>query len=226
MVKIFTECGVKVPVTQVRQGFNVDQYPFYERGTDRPVFTFALAGWLDTRKNWDDVVRAFSSEFAPDEPVRLILKNTCPAFGYMTPKDPRIKIVDRVFTPAEMTRFYQVIDCLVFTSRAEGSGLPAREAMATGLPVILTDWSGLSEVCDPNVNYPIKPISIDYPDTRPDQPGFMARLDVAEIMYWMRYVYEHQEEARQKGKKASQWMQKEWGWDACAEEMLDIIKKI
>ena len=226
LVEVFTSCGVKVPISRVRQGFNTEKYPFYERGWNRKVFTFGLAGWLDTRKNWDDVVRAFTSEFAPDEPVRLLLKNTSPQFGYLSPRDPRIKVIDTIYSPDQMKRFYEILDCFVFMSRGEGSGLPAREAMAVGLPVILTDWSGLSEVADSKFNYPIKPVAIDYPDTRIDQPGFMARLDVAEIMYWMRWVYEHPEEARQKGKKASQWMHKDWGWDACAKEMLNIIEKI
>ena len=225
-VEIFRACGITKPVSYVRHGFNVEQYPYYERRENRSVFTFGIAGWLDVRKNWEDIVRAFSSEFVSNEPVRLILKNNNPGFGYMMPKDPRIKVIDRTFSPEEMTRFYQILDCLVFPTRGEGSGLPAREAMATGLPVILTNWLGLAEVAKPELSYPIEPVAIDFPDIRPEQPGFMARIDIREIMYWMRYVYEHQEEARQKGKKASQWMHKDWTWDACVCDMMKILEKI
>lgn len=221
----FINSGVTVPIDVVRQGFNPEQYQYFDR-PNRDVFTFTLAGWLDERKNWQDVVRAFTSEFKKKEPVRLILKNSCPTFGYRQPIDERIKIVDKIYSPQDMIKLYQITDCFLFTTRGEGSGLPAREAMATGLPIIVTNYQGLAEVSNSKYNYPIDPISIDYPDTREDQPGFMARLDVSEIMYWMRYIYEHQEEAREKGKLASEWMHKEWKWDDCAKDMLEIIKKI
>jgi glycosyltransferase involved in cell wall biosynthesis len=222
----FKECGVTVPISLVRQGFNPNQYKFFQRDVNKPVFTFTLAGYLDSRKNWDDVVRAFSSEFSSDEPVELLLKNSCPSFGYNIPNDPRIKIIEKTFSNEEMTKLYQITDCFMFTTRGEGSGLPAREAMATGAPCILTDYQGLAEVCDPKFNYPIAPISIDYPDNRPEQPGFMARLDVAEIMYWMRHVYENKADAFAKGKLASEEMHRHWKWSDCASDMLDIIKTL
>jgi len=225
-LKSFKDCGVTVPVSLVRQGFNPKQYKFFQRDVNKPVFTFTLAGYLDARKNWDDVVRAFTSEFSPDEPVELLLKNSCPHFGYQVPNDKRIKIIERTFSNEEMTKMYQMTDCFMFTTRGEGSGLPAREAMATGAPCILTDYQGLAEVCDPKFNYPIAPVAIDYPDNRPQQPGFMARLDVAEIMYWMRHVYENKEEAFAKGKLASKEMHKNWTWECCAKDMLDIIKTL
>lgn len=105
--------------------------------------------------------------------------------------------------------------------------MPPREAMATGLPVILGDHSGLSELCDPDYNYPIAPTSIDWADTRgAQQPGMLARYDVSEIMYWMRYVYEHQQEAKEKGRKAHEWVHKTYNWDECARVLYNHIKEI
>lgn len=222
----FEECGVTKPIFVVRQGFNPDQFQYVERDINKPVFTFSLSGYLDDRKNWQDVVRAFCSEFNNDEPVELLLKNNNPNFGYWVPNDKRVKIIDKVFSPEDMRRFYEITDCFMFTTRGEGSGLPAREAMATGAPCILTDFQGLAEVSDSRYNYPIKPISIDWPDTRPEQPGFMARLDIQEIMYWMRHVYENRDEAFNKGKLAAEWMRKDWTWKVCAKEMIDILKTL
>jgi glycosyltransferase involved in cell wall biosynthesis len=99
--------------------------------------------------------------------------------------------------------------------------------MATGLPTILTNWSGQTEVADPEYSYPIDPIAIDYPDIRGiEQPGFQARLDVRELMYWMRYVYEHQDEAKEKGKKASKEMHTNWNWDVCAKDLLEKVEEL
>ena len=222
----FIDCGVTKPIFVVRQGFNPDQYKYIERKPNKDKFTFSLSGFLDDRKNWQDVVRAFCSEFNNNEPVELLLKNSNPSFGYWVPNDKRIHIIDKMFSPEDMRRFYEITDCFMFTTRGEGSGLPAREALATGAPTILTNYQGLAEVADSRYNYPIDPISLDFPDGRPEQPGFMARLDISEIMYWMRFVYENQELAFAKGKLAAEWMRKDWTWECCARGMLEILEKL
>jgi glycosyltransferase involved in cell wall biosynthesis len=131
-----------------------------------------------------------------------------------------------MYRPEEIEQLYWYFDCFVFPSHAEGSGLPPREAMATGLPCILTNWSGLTEIADPAFTYPLTPIAIDIPDVRgSEQPGFMARIDIQELMYWMRYVYEHREEAQEKGKLASQYIHKYWNWDYCAEDLRQKVEE-
>ncbi len=50
----------------------------------------------------------------------------------------------RPTTEAEMAAFYAGCDAFVFSSRAEGFGLPALEAMACGCAVVLTDSGGVN----------------------------------------------------------------------------------
>ena len=226
LVKVFKDSGVTVPVYPVKQGINPKNYHYFDR-PKRNTFVFGTCGWLDDRKNWKEMVTAFTSEFSTDEPVELWLKNSNNTFGWESPVDPRVKFIDELWSFEQMSQFYKDLDCFMFISRAEGAGMPPREAMATGLPVILTNWSGLADVSDKEYNYPIDPVSIDLQDFRKEnsQPGYHAKVDIQEIMYWMRYVYEHQNEAKEKGKKASKWMHKEWLWNVCAREMLDILEK-
>jgi len=229
LVDVFKKSGFTKPIYTVKQGINSDLFKFIDRKQrpKKPNFIFATAGWLDDRKNWREMVAAFTSEFEPDEPVELWLKNSNNMFGYEQPADPRVKFIDELLTFEGMQIFYKNIDCFLFCSRAEGAGMPGREAMATGLPVIITNWSGMADVADPKYNYPLEPVAIDMPDAReqPEQPGFQARIDVRELMYWMRHIYENQNEAYEKGKLASEWMHKEWNWEVCANEILDILEK-
>ena len=226
--QVFEESGVKIPIMVVRQGIDTKRFPYIDRPLHREPYTFGIISFMDDRKNWKDLYSAFSSEFGPEENVRLIIKNANPTWGAIVPKDPRVKIVHQQLTFSQLTKFYETLDCFVFPSHAEGSGLPPREAMATGLPTILTNFSGLTEVCGVKYNYPIDPVAIDCPDERgdPSQPGFWARLDVAEIMYWMRYVYEHQEEAKEKGRIASEFIHREFNWDRCAQIMWEHLKNL
>lgn len=227
LVDVFKKCGVTVPIYTVRQGINPDNYHYIERKRNKDNFIFSTCGWLDERKNWREMVTAFTSEFESDEPVELWLKNSNSLFGFEQPSDSRVKFIDELLSFEQMQIFYKNTDCFLFPSRAEGAGMPVREAMATGLPTILTNWSGLADVCDERYNYPLTPVAIDLPDGRKEasQPGFQARISIPELMYWMRHVYENQEEAREKGRKASEWMTTEWSWDVCAKEVIDILKK-
>jgi glycosyltransferase involved in cell wall biosynthesis len=228
LVDIFKSCGVKVPVYAVRQGVDSEQYPFFDRSErKRDTFIFATSGFMDDRKNWKDLISAFSSEFDQEEPVELWFKNSNGDWGYFDILDDRIKIIKTRYTFEEMNKLYQMMDCFVCPSHAEGSGLTPREAMATGLPTILTNWSGLSEIASPDISFPLTPVAIDYPDFRSEeQPGFQARIEVRELMYYMRYVYEHRTESLLKGKKASDFIHKEYNWNECAKVLASQVEKI
>ncbi len=223
LIDIFKEGGVNKPIKSVKQGIDSKKFPYIKR-KKKEKFIFGTIGYMDDRKNWQDMVQAFCSEFGHDEPVEFWIKNSNGYFNHTSFTDPRIKLINRLYAFEEIQKLYQYFDCFLCPSHAEGSGLPPREAMATGLPTILTNWSGLVEICNPIFNYPLTPIAIDHPDIRgEDQPGFMARIDVAELMYWMRWVYEHPEEAERKGKLASDFIHRKFNWDTCAQ---DLLKKL
>jgi glycosyltransferase involved in cell wall biosynthesis len=228
LVPVFKNSGLTIPIRAVRQGFNASNYVYFDRGErTSEKFVFGTVGFMDDRKNWQDLISAFISEFEEDEPVELWIKNTNERWGWFTLIDERIKLIGTRYTDVELNKLYQLMDCFVCPSHAEGSGLTPREAMATGLPVILTNWSGLTEIASPSISYPLTPVAIDYPDPRKDeQPGFQARIEVRELMYYMRYVYEYRKEALAKGKAASDFVHKEYNWDKCAEILISQIKEL
>ena len=47
----------------------------------------------------------------------------------------------------EMTRIYNAFDVLANPSYGEGFGVPIIEAQACGIPVIVTDWTAMTELC-------------------------------------------------------------------------------
>src|SRR3990167_2036947 len=170
LVEVFKDSGFTKPIYTVKQGINTDLFQYVDRRRkDRPArskFIFATAGWLDERKNWQEMVTAFTSEFDNGEDVELWLKNSNNMFGYEQPADQRVKLIDELLSFEGMQIFYKNVDCFLFVSRAEGAGMPGREAMATGLPVIITNWSGMADVANATFNYPLEPVAIDLPDAR------------------------------------------------------------
>lgn len=224
--EVFRRSGVEVPIKVIPTGVEVERYPHYDRPS-REVFTFGICGYLNDRKGAFDLIRAFASEFSPDEPVRLKLHTTNGLFRYFRYyNDPRISISWDYKTFSELNEWYRSLDCFVFPSKAEGIGYPPREAMSTGLPTIVTEYSGLIDICDPHYSYPLSVSRLVPRTDMLEQPGNWAEIDIQELMYRMRYVYEHQEEAKKLGRTASMAMKNRFSWDVCTDKLIDYLESL
>ena len=227
MKKVFETSGVTKPVRVIPHGVDSGRFQYFDRPKRSP-FTFGTVGYLNERKGFFELVRAFASEFGPEEKVQLVLKTSNLIYGYYKNwTDQRIKMIDKHLDTRELNELYQSFDCFVFPSRAEGYGQPPREAMSTGLPTILTNYSGLEDVCNPDFNYPIDPISLER-GVNPveEQTGNWAKVDIQELMYWMRHVYENREEAMMKGSRAASEMRNHHSWNKSAIKMSEFLNSL
>ena len=226
---VFINSGVsQEKVRVIRHGTWTEMFPYFER-PKRDIFTFGTVGYLNDRKGVFELIRAFTSEFEPHEPVRLYLKSSNKDFGYYSRfSDSRITTDIRHVSPEELNEIYRSFDCFVFPSKAEGVGQPPREAMSTGLPTIVTNYSGLEEIAFPEYSYPLQPASLarGINPQNIEQPGDWAIIDIQELMGNMRHVYENQKEAKEKGILASKVINEEHGWTNCAKSMIELIQEL
>jgi glycosyltransferase involved in cell wall biosynthesis len=224
--KVFLNAGVTKPITVIPHGVDTELFT-YKKRPKKDVFVFGINGYFDLfdRKGVFDTIRAFSSEFAPNEPVMLVIHSSNPTFGYYSRfADNRIVMDTRQLSFTEVRDFYHNIDCFVFPSKAEGIGYPPREAMATGLPTIVTNWSGLEDIANPDICYPLTPRGFE---PRPDfihQTGNWALIDIQELMGTMRHIYEHQDEARAVGNRAHEVGQA--SWPDSAQLLVNYLKEV
>lgn len=123
------------------------------------------------RKNPDAVLDAFERARCEAPDLRLVLK--CHG-GVRHDEErrrlfdrarrlPGVHIVDRVLAEAEMKRLYAACDGLISLHRSEGFGLTIAEAMARGMAVIATDYSGSTDFLDAEVGVPIPYVMTDIP---------------------------------------------------------------
>ena len=147
LVESWKEQGVKRPIHVYGHGVDPEVFFPLER-PDRETYTFLHYGRLSLRKGTDLVYRAFVEEFSHGEDVRLVLKDTVP-FCPVLIEDPRVKWIHATYSKEQMRELMREADCFVFPTRGEGFGLPPLEAMATGLPTIVTNWSGPVDYADP-----------------------------------------------------------------------------
>jgi len=229
--KIFKNCGVNVPIKVIPLWAD-NCYKYYKRPV-RKIFNFLFAGSVDTfnRKGWYELVKAFKQEFKEDKDVRLTIKCQHPQINNVMYEqiisDNRIKFIKGTLSNKELNELYGNADCFVFPTKGEGFGLNPLEAMATGLPVIVTNWMGCKEFVDNKICYPLKVDKLEealYPDTYGDV-GDWAYISTKELRKQMRYVYEHQKEAKQKGKLAAKVVDEKFRFKNFTESLEKIIGK-
>ncbi|HTI34302.1 MAG TPA: glycosyltransferase family 4 protein, partial [Miltoncostaea sp.] len=143
-----------------------------ERPAGAPVTFLSVFEWT-WRKGWDLLLRAWAEEFAPDEPVRLVVVTYRgagaagagsveeQALAHLTalgagPDD--IADVELVLHPVPhdaMPALYASADAFVLPTRGEGAGMPVLEAAACGVPVVATAWGGHEELMLPGTAFPV-----------------------------------------------------------------------
>ncbi len=134
--------------------------------SSRP-FRFLCVGKWERRKGTEGLVRAFCRAFKSTAPVELYLHCDNP---YRPDLDvatevsrilaeqgggPKV-LVGLPLSEPEMVALYQSADAFVLPSRGEGWGLPILEAMACGLPVLVTEQGAHREFVRPEHGYLIR----------------------------------------------------------------------
>jgi len=229
-VIMMRDSGVKIPISVIRWGVDLKKFKPVERHNQH--FTFGTMGALSERKGTDVLVKAFELAFPRYQypNVRLICKSSHNMFKWGV-KDDRITINLNAINHEDLINtFVNKIDCFVFPSRGEGAGLPPMEMMATGLPVIGSNWSGMADYMGEEYSYPLNkfrmvPATAFSEKLYKEDCGSWWEPSVEELADVMKYVYTHQDEARNKGQKAIEYIQKNWTWDMGIQTFLKAMDK-
>jgi glycosyltransferase involved in cell wall biosynthesis len=124
------------------------------RDASLPFTVLAMADCRSslTRKNPAGALEAFIGAFGTSRAARLILKlngaGVDAALEERATAAPNVEIVRGFLDAGAMAALYRSADVLLSPHRAEGFGLPMLEAMAYGVPVVGTGWSGNLDFMD------------------------------------------------------------------------------
>ncbi|MDB5312573.1 MAG: mshA 7 [Gemmataceae bacterium] len=198
----FRANGVTVPMEVVPLGY--DPEVFRPSALGDGCCVFGTAGALDAgglRKNVQRVIDLFRRAFPVETDARLWVKITPSSPPVRTSADPRIEVVQRSLSPAELADWYRSLTAFVNGSFGEGFGLHLLEAMACGRPLISTTFGGVTEFFDRAVGYEVKHQLVEARNTI--YSGRWADPDDGEMIGQMRRVYRDRGEARRLGELAA-----------------------
>lgn len=224
--KIWKEAGATTPTYIVHFGVDSEIFyyrPEYEKNLD--IFTFIIAGTISSRKSPDMVYRVFNKLFSDKKDVRLIIKS--PKRLPITHKESHnVKVINETWFREKFADLLREGDCFVYPTQGEGFGLCPVEAMAVGNTVICTDWSGPADYLDDRYSYKLSySLTGDVGSHWGDRFGY-ALPDEEHLTELMWYVYTHQDEAREKGRLAAEFVVKSLTWTHTANRLVQIFKEL
>ena len=245
--KTYSNSGVK-NVDVISLGIDTEQFnPKVKSFRDKKEneFVFLTSGDFTERKNFEGLIEAYVKEFNDKDNVTLIIKAHYQGFikryqeecirrfkeivnRFNSIDPPRILFFGHKVPWQSVPHFYTAGDCFILCSRGEGIGLPYMEALASGVPVISTNFGGQTQFLNDSnalfVNSEVRVI---------DDMEYIRKClwalnhswafpDVNDIRNKMRFAYEFRDIMQQKGQQGRADMEK-LTWQSSA---LEIIRKL
>ncbi len=224
----------------------VDTHRFHPRVPPRTLgtrkkFRFLFVGGTIFRKGIDVLLKAYAAAFSNKDDVCLVIKDMGGKTFYRDQTSetmiqairshrnaPEIEYMTEMLEERDMAALYKACHCLVHPYRGEGFGLPVAEAMACGLPVIITGHGSALDFCSEENAY-LVPYRIKYfPEKRAgaletvDYP-WLAEPDLEGLKHWMRHVYENPDEAQRKGQAGRAIIERQFTWEHTLQAVKDRL---
>ncbi|MCS7091225.1 MAG: glycosyltransferase [Verrucomicrobiota bacterium] len=209
----------------------------------RKSFRFLFVGGTIARKGPDILLRAYLESFTAADDVCLVIKDCGGRTHYAgqtfadqiraaqaRPDTPEILYLDEEWPPEDLPGLYTACHCLVLPYRGEGFGLPVLEAMACGLPVIVTGGGATDDFVTDQCGWRIRAerrwIGDHVGPWRLVKTGWWLEPDARALASALRDAWLNPNECRRRGLHASAHARTYFSWAKTAEQAVSRLRAL
>jgi glycosyltransferase involved in cell wall biosynthesis len=242
-LKIFKEAGVKIPIFYIPHCLDFNKYNLQVIPTFKSTkFRFLFMGAWKERKGYEILLNAFYEEFKADENVELVLKTNAiygakPELAILRAqkianlgKYPEVKIDCNLLDDSDLPGYIKSFNCLVAPHSGEGFGLPGLQAMAVGVPIIITNYSGCQDYANTETAILLEPEGFVEKPCLDGVPQFLhsswAYISVSQVREKMRKVYSDSTLCQEKVLKAYEFVKDRFNYERCYRDFEEMLKSI
>ncbi len=206
-------------------------------------FRFLFVGGTIGRKGPDLLLQAYLKNFTDKDDVCLVIKDFGGKSVYAgqtfeaqiraaqsVPHAPEILYLNDELPSNSLPGLYTACNCLVLPYRGEGFGLPVLEAMACGLPVIVTAGGSTDDFVRDEFAWRIpavkKIFGHEVSGMKLAGDGWLLEPDLAALGEKMREAYAHQDKSRERGQLAGKYAHENCSWEKSVSLVAERIQKL
>lgn len=207
----FVDAGVKKDVRVYEHGVEGLWTP--RQRTGEGTFKVLHHGAEALRKGGNETIRAFQNTLW-EENAQLVLKMVLQRFNVHDTK--HIKILKTKVDIEALVEIYHECDLFCYPSWGEGFGLTPLQAMATGMPVIVTDGWAPYQRFIPETGL-VKSELVDSP-WQGHHPGKMFKPDEDDLRDKLLWAFENRESEAKRAFELAPQVHREYNWTNLTEQ--------